>query len=121
MSNPFIYGKIALGDNFCNRQELQKLSQLIQAEKSVYLVGRHKMGKTSLVSNLKLKDQYLVSIDFKQAKTKNDVLSLMVKSILSAEQSIAQQVDFNRLFTKFKDYQPNMSMVNNQWYLKLIQ
>lgn len=119
MNNPFVYGKIAIGDNFCNRQELQKLTQLIQADKSVYLVGRHKMGKTSLVSNLKLKDQYLVSIDFKQAKTKSDILSLMVKSILSAEQSIAQQVDFNRLFTKFKDYQPNMSMVNNQMVFKI--
>lgn len=110
MNNPFVYGKIAIGDHFCNRQELQKLMQLIQSEKSVYLVGRHKMGKTSLINNLMFENHYIVNIDFKQAKTKHDILPLMVKSILASEQANTPNPDFTKLFNKFKDFKPTMSL-----------
>lgn len=68
------------------------------------------MGKTSLVSNLNLENQYLISIDFKEAKTKQDLIPLIVKAILSKEQQLQVPQDFPKLFKKFSIYSPTMSL-----------
>lgn len=107
MGNPFIFGQIPFQENFCQRAESSKIEGFIKNGKSIYLTGRHKIGKTSLVLNLSLKDHYLIHIDFKKSKSKVEALHSLVKAILSAEEK-ATNPDFTKLFVKFKDYRPNM-------------
>lgn len=48
--NPFKYGCVVSGDNFCERPELtRKLAEFIRSGQNVVIQGERRMGKTSLV------------------------------------------------------------------------
>ena len=48
--NPFRYGCIVAGENYCPRRELQRqLKELIASGQNVVVQGPRRMGKTSLV------------------------------------------------------------------------
>lgn len=50
MKNPFKYGCVVGGDNFCPRPELaEKLSGFVRSGQNVVIQGERRMGKTSLV------------------------------------------------------------------------
>lgn len=114
MKQTFTHGVPVLNNDFCPRAELALMQKTIEANKSVYLVGRHKIGKTSAVQNLKLTKHFLVNVDFKQVHKKDDILKTVVKAILQADQSQQATPDFTALFQKFNQYGPNVGYVNNQ-------
>ncbi len=48
--NPFKYGCVVSGENFCRRPELQRqLSELLKSGQNIVVQGARRMGKTSLV------------------------------------------------------------------------
>ena len=48
--NPFKYGCVVAGENYCRRPELQRqLSELVKSGQNVVVQGPRRMGKTSLV------------------------------------------------------------------------
>ena len=50
MKNPFKYGCVVGGDNFCERPELErKLAGFVRSGQNVVMQGERRMGKTSLV------------------------------------------------------------------------
>lgn len=114
MKQTFTHGTPVTGNDFCPRAELAVMQKSIENGKSVYLVGRHKMGKTSAVQNLQLKDHFLVNVDFKSVHKKDDILKTVVKAILKADQSQQSNPDFTALFQKFNQYGPTVGLVNNQ-------
>ena len=51
-SNPFLFGKVVRGKNFCNRlAEMQKIKQAVHSKNSLILVSPRRYGKTSLIIN----------------------------------------------------------------------
>jgi hypothetical protein len=114
MKRTFTHGTPVTGPDFCPRAELAVLQKSIASGKSVYLFGRHKMGKTSLVHNLDLAQHFLVKVDFKQVHHKDEILKTVVRSILQAEQGQQTNPDFTALFQKFNQYGPTVGLVNNQ-------
>lgn len=114
MKATFNHGIPVTNNDFCPRSELAVMQKSIDSNKSVYLVGRHKMGKTSTVQNLKLTNHFLVNVDFKQVHKKEDILKTVVKAILQSDQSQQTNPDFTALFQKFNKYGPNVSYTNNQ-------
>lgn len=114
MKNPFLFGQIVKNSDFCFRPEVEVVQNSLLQNKSVYLVGRHKMGKTSLVNNLKLDNKFVVSIDFKKCHKKQDLLQEIVSSLLASEQSLQATPDFQKLFVKYSNYNPTISMNSKQ-------
>ncbi len=110
MNNPFIYGQIAVGEYFCNRNELQKLNNAIQSGKSVYIHGPHKIGKTSLVFNSNFVKSKYIYFDFDKVKRKEDLMAYLISSLFVAEQKNSSQEELNKLFFKYKDHSPNLSI-----------
>ena len=50
MENPFKYGCVVAGENYCRRPELQRqLAELVKSGQNVVVQGPRRMGKTSLV------------------------------------------------------------------------
>ena len=50
MKNPFKYGCVVSGENFCERPELaEKLAGFVRSGQNVVIQGERRMGKTSLV------------------------------------------------------------------------
>lgn len=48
--NPFKYGCVVGGENYCSRPELQRqLAELVRSGQNVVVQGPRRMGKTSLV------------------------------------------------------------------------
>jgi hypothetical protein len=115
MKHTFIHGLPVTQTDFCSRPELATMQKSIAAGKSVYLVGRQKMGKTSMVLNLNLANHFLVNVDFKQVHRKEDILKTVVTAILQADQfQQGSNPDFTALFQKFNQYGPNVGYLNNQ-------
>lgn len=114
MNKTFTHGVPVTKLDFCPRPELGAMQKSIENGKSVYIVGRHKMGKTSTVENLTLTNHFLITVDFKQVHKKEDILKTVVKAILAAEQAQQLTPDFTALFQKFNQYGPNVGYQNNQ-------
>ena len=50
LENPFIIGKIVLGDNFCNREkEIAQLCHIARSKQHMVIISPRRYGKTSLV------------------------------------------------------------------------
>ncbi|MEW6103501.1 MAG: ATP-binding protein [bacterium] len=53
MENPFIYGEVVTGDNFCNREkEIKKLSNDLLDSQKIFLISPRRFGKTSLIKTV---------------------------------------------------------------------
>ena len=53
MTNPFKYGDVVTGENFCNReQEKKNLKQAIKSGQNTLLFSERRMGKTSLIKQV---------------------------------------------------------------------
>ena len=51
-NNPFLFGKVVRGKNFCNRlTEMEKIKQAAHSKNSLILVSPRRYGKTSLIIN----------------------------------------------------------------------
>ncbi len=69
MKNPFKYGEVVTGENFCNREEeLKKIHRAIKNGQSFWMYSPRRFGKTSLImkafETLKEKDIITLYFDF---------------------------------------------------------
>ena len=83
--NPFKYGCIVGGENYCRRQVLQRqLRELLKSGQNVVIQGARRMGKTSLVCETvkSLKGYKLVYVDFFCVKSEGDFCRRVVSAVL---------------------------------------
>lgn len=87
--NPFKYGQVVNGSNFCHRAELQEtLARHIKTAQNTVLQGNRRMGKTSLVYETvrNLKKYRLLAIDLMGIKSADDLCKRTARSLISLEQ-----------------------------------
>ena len=87
--NPFKFGQVVNGNNFCPRPELQQmLARSIKTAQNTVLQGDRRMGKTSLVYETvkSFKKHRLLSIDLMGIKSADDLCKRIVRSLISLEQ-----------------------------------
>lgn len=115
MKSPFTYGNIVSGNNFCLRKEQKQIEDLLSKGKSVYLVSRKNMGKTSLVFNLNLKSSKIVYIDCK----KDNLIQNIAESLLTTSLENDKEKDYTKYFIKYQNLNPSMSMEEGKVVLKI--
>jgi AAA+ ATPase superfamily predicted ATPase len=111
MKNPFCYGKIVGGKDFCPRKEAElKLTDNISRNQNTYIVGERRIGKTSLIEFVcsKIRSNYLeVFVDLRMLESLEDLEKRMLTAIMKAEAEVS---DFKKVLTIFTAYKPTMSV-----------
>ena len=74
-----MYVQRELTSLFCLRKEQKQIEDLLLKGKSVYLVSRKNIGKTSLVLNLNTKELKIVHVDCR----KDNLIKNIAESILN--------------------------------------
>lgn len=96
IENPFKYGELCTGENFCNRQaELKRLRGAFRDGQSVVLISPRRWGKSSLVNQAlqTYKGKVIaVKIDCFGIKSCDEFYALFLKSVLAATSNKVQQV-----------------------------
>ncbi len=108
--NPFRYGQVVKGRDFCRRPWLIKqLMNFIEAGQNVFLQGERRTGKTSLLHEAvrKLAGYRLLYIDLLEVKTIGDMSRRMITSILRAEHKAGFQRKFMQTLVHLK---PSLSI-----------
>ena len=94
--NPFKYGELSTGDNFCNRQsELKRLHAAFRDGQSVVLISPRRWGKSSLVNQAlhTYKGKVVaIKIDCFGIKSSEEFYSVFLKNTLVATSTKVQQV-----------------------------
>ncbi|MBP5543976.1 MAG: ATP-binding protein [Kiritimatiellae bacterium] len=91
MKNPFKYGCVVGGDNFCQRPELaRRLADFVRSGQNVVIQGERRMGKTSLVRETigKLRDVRLIYIDLLGVCDTPDLCGRISEALSGAERSL---------------------------------
>ena len=106
MTNPFRYGSVVPGTDFCGRQDLIKqLSSCIKAGQNVVLHGERRIGKTSLFVETvrKIKKHRLLRINFMEVKNVDTLCKRILHAILAMERSGSR---FDRLMKNLAYLRP---------------
>jgi len=88
--NPFRYGQVVKGSDFCKRPDLVKaLSANIQRGQNVFIQGERRTGKTSLIFETvrRLPKYRLVWVDLLATKTATDFLKRIITAVMAIEKS----------------------------------
>ena len=94
--NPFKYGELSTGDNFCNRkEEITRLHAAFRDGQSIVLVSPRRWGKSSLVNQAL--DTYhgklmTIKIDCFGLRSSDEFYAVILRSILQATSTRLQQV-----------------------------
>lgn len=83
--NPFKYGCVVGGENYCPRPELQRqLKELIRSGQNVVVQGPRRMGKTSLVKETvrSIRGMRLLYVDFFCVRTAGDFCRRVIDAAL---------------------------------------
>lgn len=85
-SNPFMFGQVVRGKNFCNRTvEMEKIKQVAQSKNSVILVSPRRYGKTSLIINALEKYQLpFLFVDCFEVQDEKSFLEKIASAYLSS-------------------------------------
>lgn len=109
--NPFVFGKPATGEFFCPRPEIEaQLDSLIKANEKIYIFGRSKMGKTSLVKEVSRKmssTHYLVYVDLKLLESAEDLERRIVLGLIESEMSHKSHFE---ILQSYSSYNPAMTV-----------
>jgi AAA+ ATPase superfamily predicted ATPase len=109
--NPFCYGKVVSGKDFCPRKEAEdKLESNIQRGQNTYIMGERRIGKTSLIENVcqKMKSDFVrVFIDLRMLDGLEDFEKRVLSAIMKAESEVT---DFKKVLTMFTSYKPTVSI-----------
>jgi len=88
MQNPFIYGGIATGENFADREhELEELKRNLLSRKSVVLYSPRQMGKSSLVKELFLRlgaEVYHACVDVSAVESRHALANQIVEEVVDS-------------------------------------
>ncbi|QXD24045.1 ATP-binding protein [Opitutia bacterium ISCC 51] len=85
MKNPFAYGRVVEGQEFCPRPKLEKLiHSMLESGQNMVLHGERRVGKTSLVVHAagKMKQSRLLYVDFMAVNTAVDVAERIARAAL---------------------------------------
>jgi AAA+ ATPase superfamily predicted ATPase len=109
--NPFCYGKVVVGKDFCPRKEAEdKLESNIQRGQNTYIMGERRIGKTSLIENVcqKLKSDFVrIFVDLRMLDGLEDFEKRVLTSLMKAESEVS---DFKKVLTMFTAYRPTVSV-----------
>lgn len=87
--NPFKYGQIVYGEDFCPRPQLQKqIKQFVQSGQNILIQGERRVGKSSLMYETvhAIKKKRLLYVDLLEIKSIENLCRRIVKAIISLEQ-----------------------------------
>ncbi len=90
--NPFKYGSIVLGKDFCGRKDLLKqISSHIQASQNIVVLGERRIGKSSLVYEAvrKLRGTHLLYMDLLGIKSIDASCRRMLRAIVTLEKRVS--------------------------------
>jgi hypothetical protein len=107
--NPFKYGQIVKGENFCPRPDLEKkLKSYIQQRQNVLVRGERRTGKSSLIFKVATKamSNRVLIIDLFQIKTGFD----LQKRILSAIQNSKIEGSMEKLMSSVAHLKPQLTI-----------
>ncbi len=108
--NPFRYGQVVGGEDFCPRPELlQSLMDFIEAGQNVCLRGERRTGKTSLIheATARLPGVRLLYIDLMETKTPADVCRRILTALVRAERSAGFH---QRILRALSHLRPSLSL-----------
>ena len=107
--NPFHYGKIVYGDDFCPRVEEQKLKEAFESGKIILINGKPKVGKTSLVKQVlrNFGSYSLIHVDLKLIETLADVEKKIVLSLIESE---VKTTPFKEVLVKYQKFSPSIKV-----------
>lgn len=111
MVNPFKFGTVVKGHDFCGREkEIQELISDVESGTNVTIISPRRYGKTSLILNLfdRLSGIKTVYVDLMGITTINDFLDLYVRAFLEKLGGIKKITSsFRKLFPNIEDMQIN--------------
>ena len=108
--NPFKYGQVVSGEDFCPRPGLLKsLIGFVRSGQNAVIQGERRMGKTSLIYEAlrQLKVFHSVYVDLLEIKTADDLCKRMVRAIASAEE---QGGMIEKLLQSLAQLRPSLSV-----------
>jgi hypothetical protein len=86
--NPFRYGEVVTGKDFCDRPELiRNLRQRLESGRNTAVVGERRTGKTSLVHETarRIRGLHLVHAQLWAVKSAEDVAQRLIDAIISSQ------------------------------------
>lgn len=107
--NPFKYGTIVLGKDFCGRKaEIQQLVEHLEASQNVVIQGKRRIGKSSLIfeSIRQYKKRRPLKLDCMEVKSVDMLCKRIIHAILALESRGAL---FQRLLKNLTHLQPRIS------------
>ncbi len=108
--NPFKYGAIVSGADFCGREKLlERLLGHIDSFHRVVVLGERRIGKSSLVNEalLRRKDLRLLYIDLQGVKSIDQLCRRILRSIVSLEQKTGT---FDKIIKTLSHLRPSLSL-----------
>lgn len=117
MKNPFKYGEVVTGENFCNREEeLKRIHRAIKSGQSFWMYSPRRFGKTSLVikafETLKEKDIITLYFDFYNVHNFDDFVrkysQVLAKGLFNWKTNIDKLS--KTAFKYFKNLYPKISI-----------
>ncbi len=86
--NPFRYGQVVGGEDFCPRPGLiEELTGCIESGQNVAVQGERRTGKTSLICEAirRLKKRRMLYVDLLEIKTSDDLCKRLLKAVISLQ------------------------------------
>lgn len=105
MQNPFVFGPIVRGENFCGRErELRELRTTVRSGMHVVLYSRRRTGKTSLIGKFfeEMSDDYhCVYLDLSRVTTQQEFFADYANQVLKAARPVYSSVQ--KMMTKLRE------------------
>jgi len=86
--NPFRYGQVVSGEDFCPRPRLiEEVTGFIESGQNVAVQGERRTGKTSLICEAirRLKKRRMMYVDLLEIKTSDDLCKRLLKAVISLQ------------------------------------
>ena len=101
MRNPFVFGEVVTGNDFCNREEeIKQLCRELTDSQKIFLISARRMGKTSLITTVlkKLKKQNIktICLDIEGVSTYKNFLNAYLNALIKEFTTIDKIYEFTR-------------------------
>jgi len=120
--NPFKFGQIVSGDDFCARSSLVSgLKQNIRSGQNTYLVGERRMGKSSLVKEAIRTSRSVRAIegDLLEIKSVAELCKELIRGIFASERNASF---LERASGMLAGFRPSLTFdqVTNSWSVSIV-
>jgi len=108
--NPFKYGQVVMGEDFCPRPELLRgIKEYIRSGQNILIQGERRTGKTSLICEAvrRIKKKKLLYVDLLGIKSVDDFCGRLVRGIISMEE---QEGFVEKVFKSISQLKPIMTV-----------